>query len=285
MARTLRLLMPQWQGGNNPAYALGAKLLAMIAPGSEKALLAKVPVEPFEGNPLPVEDGVVARSILRRQLASATRIIEQHQPDRIIVFGGDCLVAQAPFMYLNQKYEGGLGVLWLDAHPDISVPGMHGHEHAMVLGNLMGYGDPVFAAEVKAPVRPERVMYGGLREMTPREAEIVRKLGLRWAGPEALAQDSAPVLAWIEEMRIRHLAVHFDLDVLDPKGFRSLLFAEPGGPVIHASSGTMTLAQIARVIRDVSQKTDVVGLSVAEYLPWDEINLRNAFDAMPIFHQ
>lgn len=34
MEKTLRLLIPQWQGGNNPAYFLGAKLLAWLAPSN-----------------------------------------------------------------------------------------------------------------------------------------------------------------------------------------------------------------------------------------------------------
>ena len=31
-AKTLRLIFPQWQGGNNPPYYFGAKLLAWLAP-------------------------------------------------------------------------------------------------------------------------------------------------------------------------------------------------------------------------------------------------------------
>lgn len=30
--QTLRLVVPDWQAGNNPIYALGAKILAAIAP-------------------------------------------------------------------------------------------------------------------------------------------------------------------------------------------------------------------------------------------------------------
>ncbi len=30
--KTVRLLMPQWQGGNNPHYSFGAELLAWLAP-------------------------------------------------------------------------------------------------------------------------------------------------------------------------------------------------------------------------------------------------------------
>lgn len=283
MANTLRLLMPQWQGGNNPAYSLGARLLAWLAPSSEEAALVEVPVEPHTGEALPLENGVVGHSVLLRQLRSATSIIEAHRPDRIVVFGGDCLVAQAPFAYLNEKHGGKLGVLWLDAHPDISTPEMHRHVHAMVLGNLLGEGEPGFAAEVKVPLQPELVMYGGLQPMTLQETAVVNRLRLRGVGPRELADTSRPVLDWIQEKQIRHLAIHLDLDVLDPALFRSLLFAEPGAPLVAASSGAMTLAQVARLLRDVSKQAEVVGLAIAEHLPWDAIHLRDFLGELPIF--
>ena len=72
----------------------------------------------------------------------------RHQPDSIVVLGGDCLVDLAPFNYLNEKYDGNLGIIWVDAHPDILIPEQYNHAHAMVLGNLMGIGDDEFKAVV-----------------------------------------------------------------------------------------------------------------------------------------
>ncbi|WP_432748998.1 arginase family protein [Pectinatus haikarae] len=178
-----------------------------------------------------------------------------------------------------------LGLLWLDAHPDISTPAMYNHEHAMVLRNLLGEGDPEFSSEVKFPIKSNMVMYGGLKEIPPSEKKIVNRLGLRWASPKALAETSAPVLDWLTKNQIKHLAVHFDLDVLDPSLFRSLLFSKPGEPPFNAPSGDMTLQQIARLIHDIYKQTDVVGLSIAEHLPWDALNLRNFMTAIPIFKQ
>lgn len=283
MSDTLRLIMPQWQGGNNPPYGFGAKLLAWLAPEAGNIPQVEVPVIPYDGTELPTENGVFAQTILLQQQRSARKIIEAHQPERIIVFGGDCLVSQAPFAYLNEKYHGKLGVLWLDSHPDVSTPEMYINEHAMVLGNLLGEGDPVFSKEVKMRLNPELIMYGGLRETSPEEAEIVSRLKLRKAGPEDLADDSGPVLQWIQEKEIEHLAIHFDMDVLDPTLFRSLLFSNPDGTQIDAPSGKMTLSQILKLIGDVSQQTDVVGLSIAEYLPWDALNLHNFLASLPIF--
>jgi arginase len=283
MSNTLRLIMPQWQGGNNPPYSFGAKLLAWLAPESGNTPQVEVPVVPYDGSELPTENGVFAQTILLQQQRSARNIIEAYQPERIIVFGGDCLVSQAPFAYLNEKYDGKMGVLWLDAHPDVSTPEMYINEHAMVLGNLLGNGDPAFAEEVRVPLNPELVMYGGLRETSQAEAKIVNQLNLRKEGPEALADDSGPVLEWIKEKGIEHLAIHFDMDVLDPTLFRSLLFANPDGTKIDAPSGKMTLSQVSRLVGDVSKQTDIVGLSIAEYLPWDALNLHNFLTSLPIF--
>jgi arginase len=158
MTNTLRLLMPQWQGGNKPPYAFGAKLLAWLVPAAGDTPQVEVPIAPDNGENLPMENGVVARSVLLKQLRSARKIIEAYQPNRIIVFGGDCLVSQAPFSYLNEKYDGELGVLWLDAHADVSTPAMSNHEHTMVLGNLLGEGDTEFASEVKLPIKANMVI-------------------------------------------------------------------------------------------------------------------------------
>ena len=281
--RTLRLLMPQWQGGNNPAYAMGARLLAWLAPPAGETPQVEVPVEPFDGSELPREGGVVAQSVLLRQARSARKIIEAYEPDRVIVFGGDCLVSQAPFAYLNERYGGRLGVLWIDAHADVCTPEMHRHEHAMVLGNLLGEGDASFSAEVGVPLKPECVMYAGLQETSPQVTAILDRLKLGQAGARELAEDSGPVLKWIEEQGIEKLAIHLDLDVLDPRLFRALLFAQPDGTVIDSPSGEMTLPQVARLIRDVSGRTEVVGLAIAEHLPWDAVNLHDFLASLPIF--
>lgn len=42
--KTIRLLMPQWQGGNNPNYSFGAELLAWLAPDSDQPLI-HVPIQ------------------------------------------------------------------------------------------------------------------------------------------------------------------------------------------------------------------------------------------------
>ncbi|MDF2467772.1 MAG: arginine deaminase [Rhodococcus erythropolis] len=285
-SKTVRLLMPQWQGGNNENYPIGSEILAWLAPHNPDHIEVRVPVEPYIPDHSP-DRGIAHRSALLSQLRYATRALEDAQPDRIVTFGGDCLVEQAPISYLNDRYEGNLGVLWIDAHPDIKTPEEWSNAHTMVLGNMLGEGDSEFSAEIPRHLRPNNVMYGGLREvgLTKQEAEVIGRLNLRIASPEALATDSSSILDWIDEAGFDHIAIHLDLDVLDPASFRSVLFAEPEPEIDWLAmypAGKMSLAQVSRVMSDVARRVDVVGLGICEHLPWDAINLRNALASFPV---
>lgn len=282
--KTIRLLMPQWQGGNNAAYPLGARLLEWLAPKSDEVTL-EVPVERFEKVSTEKEAGIIWRRTLLKQLRAARNLIDAHVPDRVVVFGGDCLVDQASFAYLNERYDGRLGVLWVDAHPDVLTPNEFYHAHTMVLGNLLGEGDEEFAREVRFPIDPKRVMFAGLNGTTEKEAEVIGRLGMRTAGPGDLAESSAPVLDWIAQNEIEHLAIHLDLDVLDPKLFRSLLFANPQpdpNTFVDFPMGEMTFEQVGRLVREVSAATEVVGLGITEHMPWEAINLKAMLEQFPI---
>ncbi len=289
--KTLRLLFPQWQGGNNPAYHFGSQLLNWLAPkatGPIEEVMVALP----DPTPLSVENGIVGRRALLDQAGDARRLIDRHTPDRLVVLGGDCLIDLAPFAYLNERYDGDLAVLWVDAHPDVITPAESEHGHTMVLGNLLGEGDPAFAALVKRPIRPENVMFAGRRDTSDhfaaiqaKEKEMFDRLNLRTAGPEALADTSEPVLHWLRSIGAKHVAIHLDLDVLDPRLFRSLLFSNPD-PLVPSvdtyPSGRMTMAQIVRLLSDVSQAVDVVGLGITEHLPWDSLALRNMLADLPL---
>jgi arginase len=226
--------------------------------------------EPSDEETLIVEEGVLGRSALLRQARAARQAIEKHRPDRIVTLGGDCLIDLAPMAYLNARYAGNLGVLWVDAHPDISTPKEFAQGNTYVLGALLGRGDADFVGEVETPVRPARVMYAGLYEWTPTEGEIIEELGLRRARAESLAQDSKPVLDWIAKEGIERVAVHFDVDVLDPTKFGPILFNDPSAlPDFLAGvpRGRMTPDQVVRLLQDVAAACDVVGLAIAEYMP------------------
>ena len=283
--KTLRLIFPQSHGGNNPPYYFGSQLLSWLAP-STTDIVEEVPI-PFPTNkPLPIEDGLVAREALLEQLKQARKIIDQHQPDSLVVLGGDCLVDLAPFSYLNERYDGDLALLWIDAHPDIMTPQQFQHAHAMVLGNLLGHGDDDFTKAVAVPIKPENVLIVGLNDPSEWESKKIQEFNLSVLTPRELAEKrSKPVLDWFKSTGCKHLAIHFDLDVLDPSIFRGLLFAQPDIPADTfegISQGKLTMEQIVRLLGDVSKIADVVGLGITEYMPWDALALKNMLAKLPL---
>lgn len=282
-SKTLRLFFPQWQGGNNPPYHFGAQLLQWLAPehtGPAEEVRVSLPttVEPK------LEDGIRGRSELFEQYLDARRLIDKHNPDRLVVLGGDCLVDLAPFAYLNERYDGELAVLWVDAHPDVMTPSDYSNAHAHVLGNLLGEGDPQFAQTVKRPLKPQNVMYAGLMQTSESETAFINTLGLKQAGPEDLAHSSQPVLDWFKSTGAKHLAIHLDLDVLDPNLFRALLFANPETPGVwdQTPQGKMTINQVTRLLADIAEIADVVGIGIAEHLPWDALALKHMLAKLPL---
>mgnify|MGYP005927734751 FL=1 len=284
---TLRLLMPQWQGGDVPnAYPLGARLTQWLAPKTD-AVTVEVPTIEPDGSPRTEQDGIVERRNLMRQLHSAQDNINAYSPERVVVFGGDCLVEQGPISYLNKRYEGELGVLWMDAHPDVTTPKEFNHAHTMVLGNLLGDGDTQFAAEVPVKLKSGHVMFAGLQETTDQETEYIKEKNLRYARPEELSDNSGPILEWIREAGIKKMYIHLDLDVLDPGLFRNLLFSNPMPDpenCMDFSMGAMNFAQVTRVLKDVSAHADVVGMGITEQLPWDAINLKDMLSEVPVLN-
>lgn len=286
--KTLRLLMPQWQGGYDESefpgqiYPLGARLLAWLAPESD-APLVEVPVEPWRvGEKADRDGGVFYRQELLRQARAARGIIDAHTPDRVITFGGDCLISQASFAYLNERYNSKLGIIWIDAHPDVTTPKNFDHAHAMVLGNLLGEGEPLLAAEVKRPVKPEQVALVGVDGVLPYERETIDRFGLKVIPSKDITGGGAAVAGWIRERGFERVAVHLDLDVLDPDFFRSLLFVNPDVEShIDAEHGKTRLRDIEALLKSIAAEAEVVGMSFAEHMPWDALGLKNMLSALP----
>lgn len=282
--KTLRLIFPQWQGGNNPAYQFGAQLLSWLAPETSGPI-AEVSVSLPQRVPLEKEAGIVGRSALREQTRSAQQMIAAHTPDAIVTLGGDCLVSLAPFAWLSEKYQDKLGVLWIDSHPDVMTPEQFEHAHAHVLGALMGSGDADLTGVVTSPIAAQKIMIAGIHHPSGYEADFIRQHGINTCSPEEVKAGAGPVTAWMESQGIEFLAIHFDLDVLEPATFRSVLFARPGrgeDDFGGAAEGRLLIEDVLALTTQVAEKAPVVGLTVAEHLPWDAINLKAMLARLPL---
>jgi len=290
---TLRLYYPVWQGGMSSAIAESAPFIKMLVPQGNNCETVEVPISKDYNKEIESKNDVNEPTILLKQIHAAEAILDIKQPEKIITLGGDCSSSQVPFDYLHGKYGDSVGIIWMDAHPDISTPKQLHNEHTMVLGNLLGDGCEEFAKVVKNKFSYNKVMYAGLvyEGAFDYEKEYITKNKIRYATPEDLKENNDKIIKWIKEEGIKYLCIHWDLDVLSPDDFRSIFSAEPvkeGEKNEFAdfgyAIGKMKFTQAVRMITDVSKEAKLVGLTVAEYKPWDIYYIRNEFKKIDIFN-
>lgn len=285
---TLRLLWPQWQGATaqNAAlllpevaaetarrgYAVGTSVLSAVLPDHEGPT-ATVPVD-LSDTGTEVRDGVEAKDAVLRQLSAALAIIAERAPARIVTLGGECSTSIAPFASLEARYGDDLAVVWIDAHPDTDTPTTHynGH-HAMAVSTLVGNGDPDVLQLLPATVDPRRVALAGLHAWTEDAYPNVAAWGIEAFSPAALRTSSAPLLHWLAGTGCSRVAIHLDVDVVDSNEVVLGLGAEPGG---------LRIDEVRRLIADLGAASDVVGVTVAEYIPRQVLQVRGLLDGLPL---
>lgn len=284
---TLRLIYPQWQGGDiakwitevkdpeqaSRGYYLGAHLLDFLAPSTgQKTLTVPVSTELCKRV---VTDGVLDRDAIAQQTRAALDILDIEKPDRIVTLGGECSVSVVPFTWLASKYPDDIAVIWIDAHPDITLPGdVYPAYHAMAVTALMGDGDKKILGQLPAKIDPTKILFVGLRDWERDEIKVRQnEYGIKHFTPEETASDSEKVIEWLRNTGASNVAIHFDMDVLDPNEIIAAVGVVPDG---------MKIAEVVRVINDVAKEKNLVGLTVAEPMPRTAIILKEMLNQLPL---
>lgn len=285
--KTIRLIYPQWQGGDiarwipevdDPrdaarGYALGAQMLAMLAPGKDVETHV-VPVS-MDASDRRVTDGVLDRDTIALQTRAALDIVRGAAPDRIVTLGGDCSVSVVPFTYLLHRYGGDMALVWIDAHPDITLPGdAYAGYHAMAVTACMGLGDGRILSCLPARFEASKILFVGLRDWERDEIRLrQQQYGICHLSPADIAAGLDGLRQWLRTCGASRVAVHFDMDVLDPAEIVAAVGVVPGG---------MTMAEVAEVVAAVAAEKELVGLTVAEPMPRTAIRLRSLFARLPL---
>ena len=286
-AKTIRLIYPQWQGGDitrwipeisDPAlaargYYLGAQLLDFLAPDNGQPKFT-VPVN-TEAKERKAVDGVLDRDDIALQTKAALDILNIEKPNKIVTLGGECSVSVAPFTYLADKYKDDVAMIWIDAHPDITLPGdVYTGYHAMAVTACMGLGDKAIVSQLPARISPEKILFVGLRDWERDEIKArQQEYGIKHLSPEDVATDSSAVIDWLKKCKASRVVVHFDMDVLDPAEIIAAVGVVPGG---------MKMADVVRVINDIASEKELVGLTVAEPMPRIAIRLKSMLAQLPL---
>ncbi len=282
--KTIRLLYPDFVSGGLETYHFGANLLTHILPPNQNQPLIRVNIAEPSGEQYPITDGIYAKEQVISGIKNAMDAIEMEQPDKIITIGGNCIVSQAPFDYLHGRYEN-VGVIWIDTHPDVSTPqNGYPNAHAMVLASLMGNGDDSLTSLMKnKKFTAEQILYVGLQPIHAYQQQFLEQQGVRYKIQDKAFLSDDEIKTFTD--KFDHILVHLDIDVLDEHFFHSTYFANPELKGDGSGGGKMTMERLTEILQLISRNADVVGFTIAEYLPFDEHKLHKMFKSIRLFNE
>lgn len=280
--KTIRLLYPDSVSGGLSTYRLGARLMAALLPENDAQPLVKIDVPALGDVDPAVTNGIASEAAVLDGIRKARAALEAEAPDRVITVGGNCIVSLASFDHLHALYPDS-GILWIDAHPDVSLPeNGYPNAHAMVLGTLLGRGAPTLAAEMKNPAFGAKdLLYVGLQGLHDYQQKFLDDAGIDYSvQTESFVSDEV-----ILDFLSRHpqVFVHLDIDVLDLAFFHDTYFANPELTGDGSGGGRMTIEELGRILRLVSEKSETPAFTIAEYLPFEAERLAKMFEALPLF--
>lgn len=280
--KTIRLVYPDYVSGGIDTYYFGAKLLEYILPQNKKQATIHVEIEAPNGKEKKITDGIYGKEEVLNGIKNAMQKITDENPDKIITIGGNCIVSQAPFDYLHGKYKK-LGIIWIDAHPDISTAkDGYPNAHAMVLGSLLGYGESELSNLMKnKKFKSEEILYVGLQDIHTYQKHFLDSIGIKYKIQTDEFISNEEIKNFTKQFD--HILVHFDIDVLDERLFHSTYFANPALSGDGSGGGKMTMEKLSEIFDCIQKNSDIVGFTIAEYLPFDEHNLYKMFSKINLF--
>ncbi len=184
---------------------------------------------------VPNPNGLHFADAIAATCTAAYRKLLALQPGTFAVsLGGDHSVSMGTVPGVTAGHR--TGVVWIDAHSDLNTPvtSPSGNIHGMPLAHLLGMGDPRLTGVWGggAALRPEDVVFVGLRSIDPEERNLIAELGLTaytmkeidQRGMASVAAEAVERLAHVERVH-----VSFDADALDPDLAPGVGTPVPGG--------------------------------------------------------
>ncbi|MFL5882110.1 MAG: arginase family protein [Actinomycetes bacterium] len=179
-----------------------------------------------------------------------------------------------PFSELARRYGDDLAIVWIDSHPDVGTPAsQYPGFQAMAAAALTGHGDPDVQELLPAIVSPDRVALVGLHAWANDDIANVAHWGIRSFSPDDLRETTKPLGDWLAGTGCARVAIHFDVDTIDSNQLVLGLGAEPGG---------LTSSQVRRIVNDLDAVAEVVGITVAEFIPRQVGHLQQLLTGFPL---
>jgi arginase len=172
------------------------------------------------------------------------------------VLGGDHSISIATvstvagWLRESRDPSSSLGLLWVDAHPDLETPDTDSTNdlNAMAAAHLLDRGVPdLRALRGFAPkVKPENLIYIGLRDVVSEEREAIQEMGITaYTASDVEKQGIVKVCEGAfgaMEERTDGFVLSFDIDAVDPSAAPGVDYPEPGGLTMREAMVIMEFA-------------------------------------------
>jgi arginase len=160
------------------------------------------------------------------------------------------------------RARGTLGVIWIDAHPDVNTDDttISGNLHAMGASAAMGFGHARLVGD-RTPVKPENFLFVGLKDFDKRELDFLHEQPVTaFTMLDIMERGFAPVFAAIDALskRVDAVWVSMDIDSIDQT------FA-PG--VAMPCVDGLTRREVLGLAQYIGHTVPLVGLDLVEMLP------------------
>ncbi|GAB7109707.1 hypothetical protein JCM4814A_80220 [Streptomyces phaeofaciens JCM 4814] len=102
---------------------------------------------------------------------------------------------------------------------------------------------------------------------------LIAAWGIPSFSPGQLRSSTGPFLDWLRATGCTRVAIHFDVDTNDSNEIGLGLGFVPGG---------LTRSEVRRIVTDFDKAADVVGLTIAEFIPRQVMHLQQILNGFPL---
>jgi len=245
------IVNPQWQGiGSKNPIPQGAEFI--------KTLLRDLEFEqiPLDETEITLEDDVKGLTQISELNKQVRTLLHNKKPETIFTCGGDCSSDFEQIAYMNNKYNGDMTLIWVDAHADLNTPQSSPSKnfHGMPIRSLMGEGHPQITEQVEKFLKSDQLFFFGLRSIDPEEKRFIEEFNIPVYTTEQTGDGK------IKNIPIpsKNIYLHVDIDSLDQSIFNDC--ATP-------TSGGFSLEALKNMISSIMQNYNVIGGCLTEYGP------------------
>jgi arginase len=253
---------------NAPQYLIDGLAPALSSLGFNLSILPTVEI--LAGDSLDKEFcfGEVARTIPFIQTTVKKEIVSGKT---ILTLGGDHSIAIGTISGALAALGDDLGVLWIDAHSDIQTKetSLSRNVHGMPVATLLGLGDGRLTSLLPVKLKPENILYIGLKDLDQFEIDTIRKHNITAITMLDIVENGLSIVTEAIDLfqtKTSKVWVSMDMDSIDKQYAPAVAMSSSGGFTYREITGLLTyigktLSVAGMDIVEVSPKKDVEGVT------------------------